>query len=77
MPQFELICFILILVAAPDVMTALTSNRWPFRPYATCDEGIERFVNVFGEVHRETLIEKLAWFFDHAETFGVQARSSA
>jgi hypothetical protein len=75
MPQFELICFVLILVAAPDVVTALTSSRWPCLLYATCDEGVERFVNVFGEVHRET--PKLAWFFDHAETFGVQAATAS
>ena len=51
-----------------EVVRMLASNRWPFRLHATCDEGIERFLNVFEEVHREVPIDQLGWFFDHAET---------
>jgi predicted amidohydrolase YtcJ len=51
-----------------EVVTMLASNRWPFRLHATYDESIERFLNVFEEVHREAPIDKLGWFFDHAET---------
>jgi predicted amidohydrolase YtcJ len=51
-----------------DVVTMLASNRWPFRLHATYDESIERFLNVFEEVHREVPIDRLGWFFDHAET---------
>ncbi len=51
-----------------DVVTMLASNRWPFRLHATYNESIERFLNVFEEVHREVPIDRLGWFFDHAET---------
>jgi hypothetical protein len=51
-----------------EVVTMLASNRWPFRLHATYNESIERFLNVFEEVHREAPIDQLGWFFDHAET---------
>jgi len=51
-----------------EVVMMLASNRWPFRLHATYNESIERFLNVFEEVHREVPIDKLGWFFDHAET---------
>jgi predicted amidohydrolase YtcJ len=51
-----------------EVVTMLASNRWPFRLHATYNESIERFLNVFEEVHREVPIDRLGWFFDHAET---------
>ncbi len=51
-----------------EVVTALASNRWPFRLHATYNESIERFLNVFEDVHREAPLDQLGWFFDHAET---------
>jgi len=51
-----------------EVVTMLAANRWPFRLHATYNESIERFLNVFEEVHREVPIDQLGWFFDHAET---------
>lgn len=51
-----------------EVVTMLAANRWPFRLHATFNESIERFLNVFEEVHREVPIDQLGWFFDHAET---------
>jgi len=51
-----------------EVVMMLASNRWPFRLHATYNESIERFLNVFEEVHREVPIDRLGWFFDHAET---------
>lgn len=51
-----------------EVVKLLSSNRWPFRLHATYDESITRFLNVFEGVHREVPLDKLGWFFDHAET---------
>jgi predicted amidohydrolase YtcJ len=51
-----------------EVVAMLAANRWPFRLHATYNESIERFLNVFEEVHREFPIDQLGWFFDHAET---------
>src|SRR5882762_4742932 len=55
-------------VELKEVVSMLASNRWPFRLHATYNESIERFLNVFEEVHREVPIDGLGWFFDHAET---------
>ncbi|MBS1160877.1 MAG: putative TIM-barrel fold metal-dependent hydrolase [Proteobacteria bacterium] len=51
-----------------EVVTLLAQNNWPFRLHATYDESIERFLNVLEEVHRAVPIDRLGWFFDHAET---------
>ena len=51
-----------------EVVTALASNRWPFRLHATYDESIGRFLDVFEEIDREVPLRDLGWFFDHAET---------
>jgi predicted amidohydrolase YtcJ len=51
-----------------QVVLHLAKNNWPFRIHATYDESISRFLNVFESVHREAPIDKLHWFFDHAET---------
>ncbi len=50
------------------VIGILVKNRWPFRLHATYDESITRFLNVIEEVNKETPINGLLWFFDHAET---------
>src|SRR5262245_60265400 len=50
------------------VVRLLAENRWPFRLHATYDETIARALDVFEKVHRDTPIDGLNWFFDHAET---------
>jgi len=50
------------------VIRYLAENRWPFRMHATYNETIERALNVYEEVSRETPFEGLHWFFDHCET---------
>lgn len=51
-----------------SVISLLVKHRWPFRLHATYNESIERFLNVIEEVNRETPLNGLVWFFDHAET---------
>lgn len=50
------------------VIGTLVKNRWPFRLHATYNESITRFLNVIEEVNKETPLNGLVWFFDHAET---------
>jgi len=50
------------------IVRMLAEARWPWRIHATYDESIERFLNIFERVHRDTPIDKLRWFIDHAET---------
>lgn len=50
------------------VVRLLAENDWPFRLHATYDETISRALDVFEKVHRDVPIDKLHWFFDHAET---------
>lgn len=50
------------------VVRLLAENKWPFRMHATYDETIGRALDVFEKVHRDVPIDKLHWFFDHAET---------
>jgi predicted amidohydrolase YtcJ len=50
------------------VVGTLVKNRWPFRLHATYDESITRFLNVIEEINKETPLDGLLWFFDHAET---------
>lgn len=51
-----------------SVLSLLVKNRWPFRIHATYNESITRFLNVIEEVNKETPLNGLLWFFDHAET---------
>jgi predicted amidohydrolase YtcJ len=51
-----------------DVVRVLVQNKWPWRLHATYDETISRALDVFEKVNRDTLLEGLHWFFDHAET---------
>src|SRR5262245_5138649 len=46
----------------------LAQHGWPFRLHATYDESIARFLDVFERVHRDIPLDRLRWFFDHAET---------
>jgi hypothetical protein len=50
------------------VIRHLVEHRWPFRLHATYNETIERALNVYEEVNRETPFDGLHWFFDHCET---------
>lgn len=51
-----------------DVVRFLAEHNWPFRLHATYDETIERALNVFEEINKDTPFKNLRWFFDHAET---------
>lgn len=50
------------------VVRLLAEHAWPFRLHATYDESIKRALDVYEKIHKETPINKLNWFFDHAET---------
>ena len=51
-----------------EVVTALASNRWPFRLHATYDESITRFLDVFERINQIAPLDDLHWFLDHCET---------
>jgi predicted amidohydrolase YtcJ len=51
-----------------SVVRHLAGHGWPFRMHATYDESIGRFLDVFERVHRDIPLDRLRWFFDHAET---------
>jgi len=55
------------------VVRLLAQNRWPWRLHATYDETIGRALDVFERVHRDTPIDGLHWFFDHAETISERS----
>ncbi|AWH85678.1 amidohydrolase [Flavobacterium album] len=55
-----------------SVLSLLIKNRWPFRIHATYNESITRFLNVIEEINKETPLDGLLWFFDHAETVSVE-----
>lgn len=50
------------------VVRLLAQNCWPFRLHATYDESINRALNVYEKINLEIPLNKLPWFFDHAET---------
>lgn len=50
------------------IVRKLAEARWPWRIHATYDETIVRFLDIFERVHRDTPIDRLRWFIDHAET---------
>ncbi|MHC4071994.1 MAG: amidohydrolase [Planctomycetota bacterium] len=50
------------------IIELLVRHRWPFRIHATYGESIERFLDVFETVDRETPFNNLRWIVDHAET---------
>ena len=56
-----------------EVVHILVQNRWPWRMHATYDETISRALDVFEKVHRDTPIDGLNWFFDHAETISTRS----
>ncbi|UEG50340.1 amidohydrolase [Ferruginibacter lapsinanis] len=51
-----------------SVLQLLVKNRWPFRIHATYNESITRDLDVIEAVNKETPLNGLVWFFDHAET---------
>ncbi|MCK1419721.1 amidohydrolase [Bradyrhizobium sp. 182] len=51
-----------------EVVRILAQNNWPWRLHATYDETISRALDVFEKVNREIPLDRLHWFFDHAET---------
>jgi predicted amidohydrolase YtcJ len=55
------------------VVRILAQNRWPWRLHATYDETISRALDVFEKVHRETPLDGINWFFDHAETISPRS----
>jgi predicted amidohydrolase YtcJ len=54
------------------VIQLLVKNRWPFRLHATYNESIGRDLDVIEEVNRETPLNGLTWFIDHAETISEE-----
>ena len=54
------------------VIQLLVKNRWPFRLHATYNESITRDLNVIEEVNKETPLNGLIWFIDHAETISEE-----
>jgi len=55
-----------------EVLSLLVKNRWPFRIHATYNESITRFLNVIEDINKETPLNGLLWFFDHAETVSTE-----
>lgn len=55
-----------------SVLSLLIKNRWPFRIHATYNESITRFLTVIEEINKETPLDGLLWFLDHAETVSVE-----
>lgn len=54
------------------VIQLLVKNRWPFRLHATYNESITRDLNVIEQVNKETPLNGLVWFIDHAETISEE-----
>jgi predicted amidohydrolase YtcJ len=50
------------------VVRILAQNSWPWRLHATYNETISRALDVFEKVSRDSPLDGLHWFFDHAET---------
>lgn len=56
-----------------SVVQLLAKNAWPFRLHATYDESIHRALNVYEKINKEIPLNKLHWFFDHAETISDES----
>ena len=54
------------------VIQLLVKKRWPFRLHATYNESIARDLAVIAAVNRETPLNGLVWFIDHAETISEE-----
>lgn len=55
------------------VVRLLAKNQWPFRLHATYDESISRALSIYEKINQDIPINKLNWFFDHAETISDQS----
>lgn len=55
------------------VVRVLVQNKWPWRLHATYDETIDRALDVFEKVDRDTPLAGLNWFFDHCETISEKS----
>lgn len=55
-----------------EVVQLLVKKRWPFRLHATYNESITRHLHVIKEVNKETPLNGLVWFIDHAETISEE-----
>ena len=51
----------------------MPQNSWPWRLHATYDETISRALDAFERVNQDIPIDRLNWFFDHAETISDQS----
>jgi predicted amidohydrolase YtcJ len=56
-----------------EVVRVLVQNKWPWRMHATYDETIDRALDVFEKVDRDTPLAGLNWFFDHCETISEKS----
>ncbi|MEJ1166564.1 amidohydrolase [Variovorax sp. CCNWLW186] len=56
-----------------EVVRVLVQNKWPWRMHATYDETIDRALDVFEKVNRDTPLAGLNWFFDHCETISEKS----
>jgi predicted amidohydrolase YtcJ len=56
-----------------EVVRILATNGWGFRLHATYDETISRALDAFERVHRDVPLDRLHWFFDHAETISERS----
>lgn len=54
------------------VIRLLVEKRWPFRLHATYNESISRDLDVIEAVNKETPLNGLVWFIDHAETISEE-----
>ncbi|MDJ0837257.1 MAG: amidohydrolase [Acidobacteriota bacterium] len=54
------------------IVRMLVERRWPFRIHATYNESIERFLDLFEKVNRDTPFNGLRWAIDHAETISTK-----
>lgn len=50
------------------IVRLLAEHQWPWRMHAAYDDTISRALDIFERVHRDIPIDRLHWFFDHAET---------
>ncbi|WP_419868459.1 amidohydrolase [Chryseobacterium sp. CT-SW4] len=55
-----------------NVLELLVKKHWPFRIHATYNESISRDLDVIETINKETPLNGLPWFFDHAETISEE-----
>lgn len=55
------------------VVREIAGHGWPFRLHSTYDETITRVLNVYEKINNDIPLNKLNWFFDHAETISDES----